>query len=259
MALPRPPYEQRPHPVNAYAPAKEPGVGSRVPALIAAAVGAGLVVILTVAVGTQVSGAGYRLAHPKVSTDEKPVAIADHSEAAYCTPAFKTVLKRVLTSCGLVGGENRRGCQPSDVKTFASITDSDFNDLFTPLKDRGAVILFDEGSEVLDDGAKKLLEDRWLDRKGARYFFVVARASRTGSPDSNRALSHKRANSVMFYLNDQFHDPDLDKQVGLLWLGNEFAQLNKSYCDWPGSRQGQHCNSEAINRSAFVSWVDCRL
>ena len=78
----------------------------------------------------------------------------------------------------------------------------------------------------------------------------------------NRALSHKRANSVMFYLGDKFHDPDLDKQVGLLWLGNEFAQLGKDYCDWPTSRAGagaKSCSAEAINRSAFVSWVDCRL
>jgi outer membrane protein OmpA-like peptidoglycan-associated protein len=129
---------------------------------------------------------------------------------------------------------------------------------------------FDEGKDDLDANAQKLLEDKWLDRKGARYFFVVARASKTGSADYNRALSHKRANSVLFFLKDQTKDPDLDKLVGLLWLGNEFAQLDKSYCDWPSSRpaaapttqatgSGATCNPEAVNRSAFVSWVDCRL
>jgi outer membrane protein OmpA-like peptidoglycan-associated protein len=187
------------------------------------------------------------------------VAVADNTEAPYCTPAFKEVLQRVLNSCGLVGSESRRGCQPADVKTFASMSDGDFNTLFTPLKDRGAVIMFDEAKEDLDADAKKMLEARWLDRRGARYFFVVARASKTGTPDANRALSHRRANSVMLDLENSLHDPDLDKQVGLLWLGNEFAQLSKDWCDWPNSRAGKKCDPEAINRSAFVSWVDCRL
>ena len=85
---------------------------------------------------------------------------------------------------------------------------------------------------------KKLLDDKWQERKGARYFFVVARASKTGTADINRQLSHKRANSVHLYLQDTFKDPDLEKQVGLLWLGSEFAQLSKDYCDWPNSRAG---------------------
>ena len=78
----------------------------------------------------------------------------------------------------------------------------------------------------------------------------------------NRALSHKRANSVQFFIQEGYKDkePDLDKQIGLLWLGKEFAQLNKNYCtDWQNSRAGKPCNDDAINRSAFVSWVDCRL
>jgi hypothetical protein len=45
----------------------------------------------------------------------------------------------------------------------------------------------------------------------------------------------------------------------LLWLGNEFAQLSKEYCSWPNSRPDEKCDEEPINRSAFVSWVDCRL
>ena len=49
------------------------------------------------------------------------------------------------------------------------------------------------------------------------------------------------------------------KRSGLLWLGNEFAQLSKDYCTWPSSRGDVKCDEEAINRSAFVSWVDCRL
>ncbi|HEX7664823.1 MAG TPA: hypothetical protein VF407_09940 [Polyangiaceae bacterium] len=232
-----------------------------------AGIGAGAfaLVVMLISVRTTVSHAAERLKTPiaEIAPDAK-VAVADDTEAKYCTPAFKTVLQRVLNACGLVGGEARRGCQPADVKTFASISDDDFNALFTPLKDRGAVILFDEGKDDLDGAAKKLLEDKWNDRKGARYFFVVARASKTGSADYNRALSHKRANSVLFFLKDETKDPDLDKLVGLLWLGNEFAQLDNSYCDWPSSRPITNgdkgtCNPEAVNRSAFVSWVDCRL
>jgi outer membrane protein OmpA-like peptidoglycan-associated protein len=211
------------------------------------------------AVHSWTSTAAKHLVEPE---KEKPkVAIADQAEVAYCTPQFKQVLERVLHSCGLAAeGEGaRRGCKPSDEKTFASISDDDFNALFTPLKDRGGVIMFDEGRDDLDDKAKKLLEERWYARKGARYFFVVARASKTGSVGKNNALSHRRANSVMYFLTQLANDPEIEQKVGLLWLGNEFAQLSKEYCSWPRSRPDEKCNEEPINRSAFVSWVDCRL
>src|SRR5689334_12197383 len=180
----------------------------------------------------QVEAAGQRLKTGATEEPKQQVAIANDAEAPYCTPAFKQVLQRVLNACGLVGSDSRRGCQPADVKTLASISDDDFNALFTPLKDRGAVIMFDDGSEKLDELGKRAIEDLWVDRRGARYFFIVARASKTGAADTNRALSHKRANSVTFDLNDKFHDPDLDKQVGILWLGSEFAQLGAEYCQW---------------------------
>jgi outer membrane protein OmpA-like peptidoglycan-associated protein len=207
----------------------------------------------------QVEAAGQRLKTGATEEPKQQVAIANDAEAPYCTPAFKQVLQRVLNACGLVGTDSRRGCQPADVKTLASISDEDFNALFTPLKDRGAVLMFDDGSEKLDEGAKKLIEELWVDRRGGRYFFVVARASKTGTPELNRALSHKRANSVLFDLADKFKDADLDKQVGMLWLGNEFAQLGPEYCQWNVSRDPKKCAAEAINRSAFVSWVDCQL
>ena len=162
----------------------------------------------------QVSAAGERLKTGATEEPKSQVAIANDAEAPYCTPAFKQVLQRVLNACGLVGTDSRRGCQPADVKTLASISDDDFNALFTPLKDRGAVIMFDDGSEKLDEGGKKVIDDLWVDRRGGRYFFVVARASKTGTPDLNRALSHKRANSVLFEIGDKFNDADLDKQVG---------------------------------------------
>jgi outer membrane protein OmpA-like peptidoglycan-associated protein len=227
-------------------------------AIVAVAVATALVLVVTGAVGAMVHGARDRLEHPEESARAQ-VAVADDAEVAYCTPAFKEVLQRVINACGLVGTEQRRGCQPADVKTFASISGPDFNELFAPLKERGAVILFEEGSDVLDEAARKLLDGRWEDRKGARYFFVVARASKDGTTEGNRALSHKRANSVMIHLKDATQDPELDKQVGLLWLGSEFAQFDKTYCEWPNSRSDKRCTPEAINRSAFVSWVDCRL
>lgn len=234
----------------------------RSPGMIAAisGVGAGLLalVIEIVTVQAAVGSAKERLTTP--DAPKQQVAVAADAEVAYCTPRFKQVLERVLHSCGLVGGEGgRRGCQPADVKTFASINDDDFNELFTPLKERGGVVLFEEGKDDLDEKAKKLLEDMWFERKGARYFFVVARASKTGTVDKNRALSHRRANSVLFHLKDATKEPELEKTVGLLWLGNEFAQLSKDYCSWNSSHPEAKCTDESVNRSAFVSWVDCRL
>ena len=221
-------------------------------------IAAGVVTLLatTLIVRGSVGAARARLASAAAPSK---VAVAANAEDAYCTPRFKEVLERVLHSCGLAEGEARRGCKPADVKTFASISGQDFNELFAPLRKRGAVVLFDTGKEDLDEGAQKILEERWLDRKGARYFFVVGRASKTGSVETNRALSHRRANSIQFHIKEKFADSELDKRLGLLWLGNEFAQLDKDFCNWETSRAGGKCDDESINRSAFVSWVDCRL
>src|SRR5690606_19607398 len=195
--------------------------------------GAGVVVRSTVV------SAKERLLTPQAEAPK--VAVAAQAELGYCTPRFKQVLERVLHSCGLAEGGARRGCKPADVKTFASISDEDFNELFTPLKERGAVVMFDVGKEDLDAAAKQLLEQQWFERRGARYFFVVARASRTGTQAKNRALSHRRANSVMFHLKEIAKDPEIEKKVGLLWLGNEFAQLSEDYCGWETSRAGEKC------------------
>jgi outer membrane protein OmpA-like peptidoglycan-associated protein len=236
--------------------------GSLPPAQAFAGLAGVLVTVLSLAavalgVRSEVRQASDRLMAPQA---ERPkVAKADQAEVAYCTPRFKEVLERVLHSCGLATDETRRGCKPADVKTFASIDDADFNELFTPLKERGAVLLFDENLHELDEPSRKLLEDKWFDRKGARYFFVVARASKTGNQTKNRALSHRRANSVLYHLKEAGQDPELEKKVGLLWLGNEFAQFSKDYCLWQTSRPDQKCDEQAINRSAFISWVDCRL
>jgi outer membrane protein OmpA-like peptidoglycan-associated protein len=212
-------------------------------------------------IGSSVKSAARRLEAHGAGAAAQKVAMAQEAEVAYCTPDFKTVLERVLHSCGLATSSERRGCKPADIKTFAAIDDADFNALFQPLKERGGVIMFDEGSDVLDEAGQKLLDERWFARQGARYFFVVARASKTGTPDQNRALSHRRANSVLLHLQQLGEDSEeeLNQRVGLLWLGNEYAQLGMDYCAWPRSREQAPCGEEPINRSAFVSWVDCRL
>lgn len=230
--------------------------------IVAFTLGALLTAGVCIGVSRTVRAASDRLVSVQAEPESRPqVAVAAEADVSYCTPRFKEVLQRVLHSCGLSGGETRRGCKPADVKTFASISDEDFNELFTPLRERGAVLRFDSGSHELDERAQKLLEDRWFDRRGARYFFVVARASKTGTPAQNRALSHRRANSVLFHLSKvaQESEEELARKVGLLWLGNEYAQLSKDYCEWPNSRPEDKCGEEPINRSAFVSWVDCRL
>jgi outer membrane protein OmpA-like peptidoglycan-associated protein len=209
-------------------------------------------------VNNRISAAATRLERGIVAEAKPKVAIANDAEAKYCTPEFKKVLAKVIHACGLSSEGTRRGCKPADVKSLASISDEDFNALFTPLKQRGAVLMFPDASEKLDDDAAALLDKSYDRRKGARYFFVVARASKTGGAEFNRKLSHKRANSVLFHLSDKTGDPDIDKKVGLLWLGNEFAQLGKEYCEWTVSRP-KNCKEDAINRSAFVSWVDCQL
>ena len=94
----------------------------KTPALIGASVAGLAVVAATLSVNAMVGSAKDRLEHPKEAVIEK-VAVADNTEAPYCTPAFKEVLQRVLNACGLVGSAERRGCQPADVKTFASISD----------------------------------------------------------------------------------------------------------------------------------------
>jgi outer membrane protein OmpA-like peptidoglycan-associated protein len=230
-------------------------------AALVGAVAAGLCLLVgLIVVGSSVASAKQRLLHPE-DANKPGVAIAQQAEVAYCTKDFKQVLERVLHSCGLSTQAERRGCKPADIRNFAAINDQDFNALFHPLKDRGGVLLFEEGSDALDSTAKKLLDERWFDRKGARYFFVVARASKTGTADKNRALSHRRANSVLFYLKEISGETEeeLNQKVGLLWLGNEYAQLSEEYCTWPRSGGDEKCGAEAINRSAFVSWVDCRL
>jgi len=80
---------------------------------------------------------------------EKPseeVAVAQAAEVGYCNARLKGVLRRVLTSCGLVGAEGgtSRGCQPLEARSIATMGGGDFNELFLPLSDRASIIQFDQ-------------------------------------------------------------------------------------------------------------------
>ena len=100
----------------------------------------------------------------------------------------------------------------------------------------------------------------FADQRGASWFFVVARASPEGSVTHNRDLSKARAEAVMKHLRERFKDPDLDKEVGLLWLGEEFAQLEDEFCELEAQlRRAPRATPKNINRSAFVAWIDCQL
>jgi outer membrane protein OmpA-like peptidoglycan-associated protein len=214
-------------------------------------------VFLLLFVTLSVGSAKSRLEAPKET--KKPAAVAAPSDLGFCTEGFKTVLRRVLDSCGLLTANSRRGCTPGNLKQVAAISDKDFVALFNPLADRAGILTFGQGQEELTQEALDLLEKKWIDERGASVFLVVARASPEGSTETNQALSHKRANSVLFHLQKKYNDPELEQKVGLLWLGEEYAQLSDEYCKWQHAGSGATCAPADINRSAFVSWIDCQL
>jgi outer membrane protein OmpA-like peptidoglycan-associated protein len=208
-----------------------------------------------------VVSANGRLAAAEASPEvQQAVAVAQADERGYCSPELKAVLRRVLTSCGLVGADGTagRGCQPANAKSVSTMDGADFNALFMPLASRAAIIEFDQSDSQLDDLDKALVDRVFAARGGASYFLVVARASPEGSAAANSALSELRGRAVMDHLSATFQDPELDRQVGLLWLGEEYAQLDADFCTWNRSGGGD-CDPQAINRSAFLAWIDCRI
>lgn len=228
--------------------------------MIAAVRIAVLVILLAIpatVTATWIHGAEGRLAE-MTATPTEQAAVASASDVAYCNPELKRILRRVLMSCGLVGGGAARGCQPVEAKNVATLSGHDFNALFKPMKDRGGIVQFDKDKSLLDPTDLGLVDQVFADQRGASWFFVVARSSPEGSVEHNRELSKARAEAVMGHLREQFKDPDLDKEVGMLWLGEEFAQLETEFCEWKRSAGGT-CSPEDINRSAFVAWIDCQL
>lgn len=186
------------------------------------------------------------------------VPIASAADAAYCSAALKQVVRRVASACGLLDSGGR-GCKPADAKAVAALTGDDFNALFRPLADRAHIIQFDERDGQLDDRARQEVLDVWAEKRGASFFFVVARASTDGDAAFNAKLSQARAQAVLGHLKATFPGDEDLKKVGLLWLGEEFAQLGSEFCDWNRSRTGVKCTALGINRSAFVAWIDCAI
>lgn len=203
-------------------------------------------------------GAAAGRARQLAAGAESGVATASAADEGYCTGELKKILRRVLTSCGLVQGGSSRGCQPLEARSVAAMSGGDFNALFLPLADRAAIIQFDQDAADLDEGAMALIDKTFADQRGASYFLVVARASPEGTTSYNRELSRRRAEAVLGHIRGKFKDPDLDQEVGLLWLGEEFAQLDRDFCRWQRSR-ATACTPSQLNRSAFIAWIDCRL
>jgi len=217
-----------------------------------------LLAIPATVTGVWIGSAKTRLAEAASAPAEgTPVAAA--ADVGYCSPELKKILRRVLMSCGLVGGGAARGCQPVQAKNVATMSGTDFNALFKPMKDRGGIVEFDKDKSELDPNDLAIVDQVFADQRGASWFFVVARSSPEGTVEHNRELSKARAEAVMNHLKTQFKDPDLEKEVGMLWLGEEFAQLETEFCAWKRSAKGAECTPEEINRSAFVAWIDCQL
>jgi hypothetical protein len=241
--------------------------------LVTAGLAALCLLLPTILVTRWVGAAGTRLEESSsaaAGTGGPAVAVASAADEGYCSTDLRKILRRVLTSCGLApkteaggaapsGGGELRGCMPVEAKSDATVSGEDFNALFLPMKDRGGILEFDKDSADLDAEDLALVDKLFADQRGASYFFVVSRASPEGSVTHNRELSRKRAESVMAHLRETFKDPDLDKEVGLLWLGEEFAQLDPSFCEWRRSGAADSCKPAELNRSAFIAWIDCKL
>ncbi len=194
----------------------------------------------------------------ETASASKDVAIASVTDDSYCTPQLKAIIRRVAGACGLIEGGGGRGCQPMEAKKVAALSGDDFNALFKPLSKRAHLIQFDASKTELDPDAATAIEKAWSDQRGASFFFVVSRASTDGNADMNETLSRDRAKGVLGHLQSKFKDEDLKNQVGLLWLGEQYAQLGDEFCTWNRSRTGE-CSAVEINRSAFVAWIDCAI
>jgi outer membrane protein OmpA-like peptidoglycan-associated protein len=224
-------------------------------------IGVLLLALPSLLVVTWIGSAGARLEETQRQESANPpaVAVAQEANVSYCTPELKQILRRVLASCGLIGASGGRGCEPLQAKSVATMNGDDFNALFMPMRERGGIVQFDLNSSTLDAEDLALVDRVFADRAGASYFFVVARASQDGSTTKNRELSQQRASAVLDHLARTFQDPDLEKQVGLLSLGEEYAQLDPTFSQWSRSGSTEQCQPEDLNRSAFLAWIDCRL
>lgn len=213
----------------------------------------------TALTGLWVGQAEGRLREAEVTAAASEVPLAAAANEGYCNGDLKKILRRVLQSCGLLGSGEVRGCQPMEAKQVATMSGGDFNSFFMPMAERAGIIQFDQDSDILDPNDTALLDRLYADQRGASYFFVVSRSSPEGSAVYNRDLSQRRGKAVLSHLKQTFNDPDLDKEVGLLWLGEEVAQLDQEFCKWQRSGPSDACQTQDLNRSAFIAWIDCSL
>lgn len=225
-------------------------------------IGAACALLPTGLATTWILSAQGRLEAAEADEAGTPIAAtAAAADEGYCTPELRKVLRRVLTSCGLVGADGAagRGCQPADAAAVATLAGGDFNALFMPLADRAAIVQFEKNEAALAADDTALVDKVFAERGGASWFLVVARSSPEGSVAHNRALSEQRARAITDHIHATFPDPELDQQVGLLWLGEEYAQLGDDFCGWQRSGEAGACTTDDLNRSAFMAWIDCRL
>ena len=91
-----------------------------------------LLAIPATATAVWIKSAKTRLAESQAAPAEG-TPVASQSDVGYCSPELKKILRRVLMSCGLVGGNAARGCQPVQAKNVATMSGPDFNALFKPM------------------------------------------------------------------------------------------------------------------------------
>src|SRR5688572_19485923 len=133
-----------------------------------------LLAVPAAATARWIGSAESRLEEMAAAPAEAP-PVAAAADVGYCSPELKKILRRVLMSCGLVGGEAARGCQPVQAKNVATMSGNDFNALFRPMKERGGIIQFDLDKSELDPQDLALVDQVFADQRGASWFFVVAR------------------------------------------------------------------------------------
>ena len=133
------------------------------------------------------------------------------------------------------------------------MTGGDFNALFLPMKDRGGIVQYDKEGNALDPTDQALVEQLFADRRGASYFFVVARSSpEGGGAVQPRPVPRARRGRADAPAATRSRIRIWQQQVGLLWLGEEFAQLEANFCDW--RRSGDRRSVSPKTSTAAPSW-----
>ena len=220
-----------------------------------------LLAIPATATGIWIGSAEARLEELSAKPGEgAAVAVASASDVEYCNPELKRILRRVLMSCGLVGGE------------------------------RGARLPAGPGQERRDDDRRRLQRAVPAD-EGARRHRPVrqgqGRARRRG-PRARRSGVRRSARRELVLRRlarrrpraRSQHNRDLskgarrgrDEPPPRAVQGSRSRQGGRPALARRGVRPARDrvlrveaqlhrhgCTPEEINRSAFVAWIDCQL